>query len=267
MSFMPALVGEGYSGWQLLKKQMPTQKQAYTTTGAVKREAEYFRQKISAATTAEDLIADRTLLKVALTAFGLEADLGARAFIGKILSDGVSDNSALANRLADKSYYALSRGFALDGSQPPATQDKAFVDQVIADFHTRSFEAAVGEVNNSYRLALNAERELYNISRNSLLSEDAKWFTIMGSKPLRTVFEKAFGLSEGFGSLDIDRQLKALKAKASAVLGNSSVSQFQTTEQLDRLTRHYLIKSAASTASNSPAQNALTLLSQPQTRG
>lgn len=262
MSFTPAIIGEGYSGWQLLRKQLPAQKQAYVATPTPQREAAYFRQKISGAVTAGDLVSDRTLLKVALTAFGLEADLNARAFVRKVLSDGVTGTSALANRLADKRYRAFASGFGLDGTGLPGTLDKEFVDKVIADFYTRSFEAAVGETNSTYRLALNANRELTEVARNSALTEDAKWFTIMGNKPLRTVFEKAFGFTASFGALDIDQQLQALKARATAIFGDSSVSQFSSPDRLEKLTRDYIIKSTSTGSSGSGAENALTLLRQ-----
>ena len=48
-------------------------------------------------------------------------------------------------------------------------------------------EAAVGEADNSMRLAMNFRREMAELSKG----EGASWFTVLGSKPLREVFENA----------------------------------------------------------------------------
>ncbi|VDC20346.1 DUF1217 domain-containing protein [Pseudogemmobacter humi] len=259
MSFAPVIPAEGYTGWLLLKKTLPAQQQAHRASVVNQREAEYFRRNIGTVTSAGDLVADRSLLKVALTAFGLEEDLNAKAFIKKVLSDGVSSSDALANRLADKRYYAFARALGLDGTQVPATLEDGFANAMIDQYYARQFESAVGERNSSFRLALNAEREIAALAGSSA-SENAKWFTVMGNKPLRQVFESAFGLPSGFGRLDIDQQLKVLKSRAQSLFGSASFSQFTDSGKMEKLVRNYLVRDSLSTASVSPAQSALQLL-------
>src|SRR5690606_25748669 len=132
---------------------------------------------------------------------------------------------------------AFSESFGLDGSQLPKTLDEGFAEDVLQQFYARQFEAAVGERNDSFRIALNAERELGRLARSSV-SDDTKWFTIMGNKPLRKVFEKAFGLPVGFSSLDIDQQLRALKGRAQSQFGSSKVSQFDEQGKMENLIRN-----------------------------
>lgn len=259
MSFQPVLPADGYGGWLLLKRTLPAQEKAFQQSKVNQREAQYFRDKIGTVTSAEDLVSDRRLLKVALSAFGLEQDVNAKAFVKKILSDGVDSASDLSNRLADKSYRAFAASFGLDGNQVPKTLDVGFADALLPQYYARQFEAAVGEKNDSFRLALNTERELGKLALSSA-SEDTKWFTIMGNKPLRQVFEKALGLPTGFSNLDIDQQLRVLKSRTQSQFGNSSVSQFSDAGKMEKLVRNYIVRDSLTTSSVSPAQNALVLL-------
>ena len=144
----------------------------------------------------------------------------------------------------------------------PPTGSEGFAERIVALYEARSFEAAVGEQDPSLRLALNLERELPELAGRGI-SERAKWFTVMGTPPLRQVFETAFGLPASFGTLDVDRQLDVFRSKAEAVFGSSDLSRFADPEAREELTRRFLalsqIKQGFGT-STSPAGTALALL-------
>src|SRR5690606_33327022 len=101
----------GYVGWRLLSRTAEQQKARVAADPQVAREAEHFRQTIGQVSKAEDLVADYRLLSVALKAHGLEADIGNRAFIRKVLESDLSDPKSLANRLSDSRYAELARSF------------------------------------------------------------------------------------------------------------------------------------------------------------
>ncbi|MFN7052674.1 MAG: DUF1217 domain-containing protein, partial [Gemmobacter sp.] len=179
-----------------------------------------------------------------------------------VLEDGTLDNSDLANRLADKSYAALSSGFGFGDYAVPRTQLSDFADKIIAQYRQRSFEVAVGEVNGDYRLALNAERELPALASGSM-TEDAKWYTVLGSEPLRRLFETAFGLPASFGAIDIDAQLGIIKERAARYFGDDSLSQFSQPDQQDKLIRQFLLRAelaSLSAGTISRAASALQIL-------
>ncbi|WP_232209633.1 DUF1217 domain-containing protein [Rhodobacter ferrooxidans] len=240
---------------------MTTQKAAFAAVSTSKREEEYFRANIGKIKTAEALVSDRKLLKVALGAFGLDADINSKAFIQKVLEGGTLKTGALANKLADKQYQAFSAGFGFGDFATPRTQLSTFADEILTAYKNRQFETAVGEQNDDMRLAMNVERELVTLAGKST-TEDAKWFTVMGSKPLRAVFEKAFGLPSSLAALDLDQQLSVFKSAANKAFGATSVSQFADTTKLDKLVKQFLIRSevAAGMTSTSGASNALQLL-------
>ncbi len=261
MNYTPIVPFSGFMGWNFLKRTMEVQTEAFRKAPDLKRDEEYFRAKIGGVKTAEDLVSDRRLLKVALGAYGLDADINNRFFLRKVLEDGTLDPAALSNRLADKQYKAFSAGFGFGDFATPRTQLSDFADKTLSAYRARGFESAVGAQNDDLRLALNAERELSTLSRRSS-GEDTLWFTVMGNAPLRKVFETALGLPGSFASLDIDRQLDTLKQKTSKVFGQSGISQFSDPEKTEKLVRRFLVRSEAmaSFSSNSPGAMALQLI-------
>lgn len=261
MSFQPVIPTGGYAGWSFLTRTIDTQKTAHENDPAMQRDLAYFRENISKVASADTLVSDTRLLKVALGAFGLEDDLPNRYFINKVLSDGTLDEGALANKLSDSRYKSLSAAFGFGDFSTPRTQLSDFADEITEAYKTRSFEVAVGEQNENMRLALNLERELPEIAADDS-SDDTKWYRVLGSAPLREVFETAFGLPSSFAALDIDKQVEVLRSRSAAALGNDEIAQFSSPESLDEIMRLYLVRSELEgmTASLSPASVALTLL-------
>ncbi len=240
MSFQPVLPVGGYAGWKFLGRTLETQQAAFAKAPANLRDAEYFRANIAKATTAEALVADHRLMKVALGAFGLDDDLPNKAFIRKVLGDGTLQADALSNRLSDKRYAALAKAFGYD-LQPPRVGQSDFADKILTAYDSRQFEAAVGDRDGNMRLALALQRDLGDVAAKTT-SETTKWFTIMGTPPLRTVFEGALGLPSSFATLDIDRQLETLQDKTAALFGTPGVSQFSDPAQMEKLVRLFLVR-------------------------
>jgi hypothetical protein len=263
VTYTPALPLGGYAGWSFLKRTYDTQTKAFQASTEIKRDEDYFRAKIGTVKTAEQLVSDRRLLKVALGAYGLDKDINNRFFIRKVLEDGTLKDGTLANRLADKQYRALSAGFGFGDFSVPRTQLSDFADKTLAAYKTRQFEAAVGTQNNDMRLALNVERELPTLAGKAS-SEAVKWFTVMGNAPLRQVFETALGVPASIGALDLDRQLAIFQTKAEAVFGDDSVSQFAEPAKMDALVRRFLLRGEVATlaSAQSASAGALALMQQ-----
>lgn len=263
MSFVPALPLTGYAGWAFLKRTAAVQQATLNAQPEVKRDETYFREKIGKIDTAEQLVADRRLLKIALGAFGLEGDINSKAFIQKVLEGGTLKDGTLANRLADKQYQKLSAAFGFGDFTTPRSKISTFPDKILAAYKTRQFEAAVGTQNGDLRLALNAEREVADLAAKTTTSNDARWFSVLGNAPMRKVFEKALSLPSGFGTLDIDKQLEVIKEKSKSRLGTDVIADFGQPAQMDKLLRNYLIKSEAEAyRSQFGSSAALTLMSQ-----
>jgi hypothetical protein len=247
MTFSPVLPQTGYAGWAFLKRTMVVQKATLTATAAIKRDEDYFRAKIGAINTAEELVKDKRLLRVALTAFGLEGDVNNTYFIQKVLADGTLTTGALANKLADKQYQKLSAAFGFGDFKTPRNKLSDFADKTLALYETRQFEAAVGNQSTDMRLALNIERELPALAKKAV-SADSMWYAVMGNTAMRKVFEQALSLPASFGAVDLDQQLKTLKVKTEAMFGSESVKQFADPAQVEKLVRQFLVRSDESGA-------------------
>jgi hypothetical protein len=261
MSFQPVLPLSGYAGWSFLKRTMQRQQATQQASPVQLRDEAYFRDKIGKVKTAEQLVNDKRLLRISLTAFGLEADVNSKAFIQKILEGGTLKEGTLANKLADKQYQKLSAAFGFGDYSVPRTAVSTFPDEILAQFRARSFETAVGAQNNGYRLALNAEREIPVLAAKAT-SETAKWYSILGNAPLREVVQTALGLPKSFSSIDLDQQVAVLKGKADAAFGSSNISQFADPAKMEALVRRFMFQSQIQDqgAGSSPAAIALTLL-------
>ncbi len=261
MSFVPLIPYAGVAGWSFLQRTGAGQRSAFVNSNEMARDAEYFREHAASLQTAEDLVSDRRMLKVALGAFGLSDDINNRYFLKRVLEDGTLSNDALANKLSDKRYLEFSKAFGFGDFAIPRTQLSDFADKMIAAYQTQAFEASVGDQSNELRLAMNAERELSDIAAGTQ-SETSKWYQTMSSPPLREVVQTAFGFPSSFVALDLDQQLGALKDASQRYLGTSEVSDFADAEIREDLIRLFLVRSEVSgTGAALSGQNvALSLL-------
>jgi hypothetical protein len=261
MTFQPVVPLAGYTGWTFLKRTMDRQQALLQSSPVLQRDEAYFRDRIGKVRTAEELVSDKRLLRIALTAFGLEADVNSRAFIRKVLEGGTLTEGSLANKLADKQYQKFSAAFGFGDFSVPRTRLSTFADEILGQFRARRFETAVGAQNNAFRLALNAEREVQALASRSI-SETAKWYTLLGNAPLREVMQTALGLPKSFAAIDLDQQVAVMRDKAAAAFGAPTVSQFADPAKIEALVRRFHVRSDIQDrqAVATPAAVALALL-------
>ncbi len=260
MTYQPVIIGSGLVGYQFLRNTQERQQTAFNESASIKRETEYFREAIKDVESAEELVADRRLLNVALTAFGLQDDINNKYFIQKILEEGISKQDSLANKLADERYKTLAEEFSCDLPVPNIVRSY-FSDEMIDRYLTQSFEIAVGEQDDTLRLALNFDRNIGQILEKES-SDSANWFRLMGTPPLRTVIDTALNLPSSFSQLDIDRQLEVYRDKSQSRFGVSEISDMSDPEVSRRIIQTYLVQNqAAQSAASSSGSVALALLS------
>lgn len=263
MTFSPVIPVGGYAGWTFLKRTMAQQTAAFNAQPSVKRDEAYFREKIGSIDTAEQLVNDPRLLRVALGAFGLESDIGNKFFVRKILESNTFDPVSLANRLANKQYQKMAAAFGFGDFPTPSSKISDFADKLLTPYKNQQFAVAVGAKNGDMRLALNLETELPALAGSSA-SPLAKWYSVLGNPPLRTVFERAFRLPPSFGAIDIEKQVTTLQQRAAATFGSSAIEQFSDPKKVEQLVRGFLLQSelASGGVGASGQQVALSLLQQ-----
>jgi hypothetical protein len=110
------------------------------------------------------------------------------------------------------------------------------------------------------RLAMNFRREIAELAARG--ENGASWYNVLGSKPLREVFEKALGLPKQFGQLDVDRQAETLADKSGALFGTDTLAAFRDPAAIEKLITRFLARAQIEDGITvtTPGAGALTLL-------
>lgn len=215
----------------------------------VARETEYYRDNIGNVKSIDDFMADDRLFKYAMKAYGLEDMNYAKAFMRKVLTEGIDTNKSFANTLADPRYKEFAKVFDFKSYGETTTQWPDVKQGTIDRYMRQTVEEDAGDQNGEgVRLALYFERNAAKITSP---------MAILADKALLKVAQTALGLPESMSLLDLDKQVDMISKKL-------DVADFQDPEKVkDFLTRFsamYDINNAEATASQSPA---VILMSQP----
>ena len=192
MSFQPIVPLGGLAGWAFLKRTQARQEANFASSPRIERITLGFHQGFSKLRNVDDLVGNRQVLDVVLGAFGLQADLDSRAFIRKVIADGTTDRAAISNRLADKRYLALAQELAHLAPGGSGVPPDDLADRLVSQYTRAEFEIAVGDSEDSLRLAMAFERTLPEIAAGAR-TETARWFAVLGDPPTRRVVETALG--------------------------------------------------------------------------
>lgn len=258
--FEPVVPVGGFVGWTLLNRTIERQTTLFNAAPALQRDTDYFVRSIAEVQSAADLVSDRRLLRVALGAFGLQDDIDSRAFIQAIIEQGTEAKDALANRLTDARYRSFAGAFGFLSGAPVGPPPPDFAERIVDQFRRREFEIAVGEQDGAIRIALNADRAFAALASEEG-SDNALWFRILGTPPLREALEGALGLPQSFGQLDLDRQLEEVRSLAAQRLDISSPKDLADDTLREGLIRQFLLRDQLSSFTVSSSQSiALTLL-------
>ncbi|MCA1286022.1 DUF1217 domain-containing protein [Salipiger bermudensis] len=137
MTYTPMIGGPGLVGWQILQNTMDTQRTAFNKTPEITREAAYFTETIGSIGSAEELVGNRRLLSVALTAFGMEDELDSKYLVRRLIEEGTKDDNALANKLNDSRFVALADAFDFEPVITRKTQEEGFAETVLVRYEER----------------------------------------------------------------------------------------------------------------------------------
>jgi hypothetical protein len=241
MTYQPVVPAGGLVGWAFLNRTRQTQTDAFMKSPEISRDTEYFQANIKNAKTAEDLVSDRRLLRIALGAFGLDGDLDSKAFVQKILEGGTQETGALATRLSDERYRDFAKAFGYGNAGGARTGSQTWARGIVDKFRTQQFEVAVGNQDQSMRLAMDAKRNMPDIA--TLTGKDeTRWLKIMGNPPLRQVFETALGLPTSFAQADLDTQVTEFSGRAQRQLGIGDLSELADPEVQDAIIERFLLR-------------------------
>ncbi|MET0359117.1 MAG: DUF1217 domain-containing protein [Pararhizobium sp.] len=190
-----------FTSYRQITADLTTSLKRVTEKPDVARETDYYLAHIGNVKSIDDFFADSRLYDYALKAHGLE-DMGyAKAFMRKVLTEGVASDDAFANKLSDSRYTDLvkSLNFAADGAAATAS-DKARKG-VTEKYARQTLEQDAGEDNAGVRLALYFERMAPGVTNA---------FGLLADEALAQVVRTIMQVPEAFAAADIDKQADAV---------------------------------------------------------
>jgi hypothetical protein len=167
----------------------------------VARETKYYLEHIGDVKSIDDFFADDRLYQYAMKASGLEDMTYAKAFMRKVLKEGVDTAKTFANSLSDQRYrqFAATFDFVKHGE---AATDRDVAKQGTVDKYLRqTLEEDTGAQSEGARLALYFQRKVPDIK---------SVFNILADKALLKVVQTAFAIPEQTALMDIDKQAEMI---------------------------------------------------------
>lgn len=100
--------------YRLIASDMTRSLQRVSKEPLVERETAYYKETIGKVKSIDAFMSDTGRYNYAMKAFGVEDMAYAKAFVRKILTEGIKDDDAMANKLTDKRYKEFATTFAHD---------------------------------------------------------------------------------------------------------------------------------------------------------
>jgi hypothetical protein len=207
------------ANFRLITENLPRSLQTTAERPDVARLTEYYLEHIGDVESIEDFIADDQLFSYAMKAHGLEDMTYAKAFMRKVLEEGIDDSESFANTLVDKRYREFAETFNFERYGDTATAFDRTQQGTVDKYYRQTLEEQAGQQDEGVRLALYFARKAPDVENT---------FELLADRALLRVTQILLGLSEATGALDIDKQ-------AALVSSRLDIEDLKDPEKLDQL--------------------------------
>ncbi len=190
--------------YQLVSSNIERSLQLVSSQPTVERASEYYLENIGNVNSIEEFLDDDRLFSYAMKAHGLEDMTYAKAFMRKVLEEGVDDRQSFANKLADEKYreFAETYNFARYGET--ATVFSRAQEGTVEKYTRQTLEENEGASNEGVRLALYFSRKAGEIDNA---------YDILADRALAQTVYTALGLPSEFAMSDLDKQAAYIAEK------------------------------------------------------
>lgn len=235
--------------FRALTREFPRTLERLARNPEVGRESRYYLERIGSVRSADDLLADPRLLRVALGAWGLEDMTYARGLLRRLLVEGTRETDAFANRIADPRFRSFARAFDFERLGAATTASENVRSGVVQRWLNAELERREGARDPTMRLALYFRRVAPTVGSTMGLLAD---------RALLEVVRGGLGLPAGMSSLELDRQVSMIEQRLAP-------ADLRDPVQLDRLVTRFLAtrEAGATTRSSSIAPVAATPVALP----
>ena len=225
------------SSYNRLAADLTTTMKRVSAQPQIKREVEYYWANIGNIKSVDEFMGNTRIYNFALKAFGMEDMQYAKAFIRKVLKEGIDDSEAFSMQLTDQRFREFATAFNFKRYGTATTTFDRVQEGAVNMYLRNSLEAQSGEESDALRLALYFERKAGSVTGA---------YGILADKAVYQVVRTALGLPDALSSSDIDRQSRILSEKI-------DVKQLQNPAYVKKLITRFL---ARYEADNGSAQSA-----------
>lgn len=170
----------------------------------VNRETDYYLATIGKIKTIEDFLSNDRVFAYAMKAFGLKDMIYAKAFVKKVLADGIDSANSFTNQLTDPRFKELATAFNFKSLGTTTTIFERTQKGVVDRFLQVQLEEQAGSSNEGVRLALYFRRKAPDITSA---------YSILGDSALYKVAQVALGLTASSNASNLDMQAKIIENK------------------------------------------------------
>ncbi|MEW6645303.1 MAG: DUF1217 domain-containing protein [Pseudomonadota bacterium] len=190
--------------YQMISNNIVRQLQQTAKKPDVSRDTDYYLQNIGKVKTIDQFIGDYRLFSYAMKAYGLSDMTYAKAFMRKVLTEGVSASQSFANKLVDRRYRDFAAAFNFAALGDKATSTTAATTGAVSKYVRQQLEEDAGAQNEGVRLALYFERKAPSITNV---------MQILSDKALLQVAQTALDISPMTSMSSVDKQAAMLASK------------------------------------------------------
>lgn len=222
---------------------------AFEAQPTVARDVKTFEEKIGEIKSVDDLMKNRSVLTMVLSAFQLETEIDKPAMVQKILTEDPSEEDSLVNKLSETRWMKLASALYGLNSDPDFFKDQSNIDAIMTGYKTNEFEKYEGERAEGVREALYFNRLAGGVEKLS---------QVMADKTLMHVVRVGLGLPESFQSLDFSQQKARLEKQI-------DIEDFKDPEKIEKMVQRFLVYTEIN--NSDPASNPMLSLFQPISSG
>lgn len=189
----------------------------------VARESAYYLENIESVKSIDEFLADDRLFNFAMKAHGLSDMAYAKAFMRKVLTEGVDDSKSFANSLVDSRYQEFAQVYNFKRFGETTTVFDKTRQGTVDKYVRATLEEDAGAQNEGVRLALYFSRKASGVTSG---------LQILADKALMTVVDTALGIPLSVAAGDIDKHAALIAKKL-------DVEDLQDPEAVDKLLKRF----------------------------
>ena len=187
--------------YRLAANDIDTTLQRVSEQRIVAREVEYYLENIGEVKTIDDFLDDSRLFNFAMKAHGLEDMSYAKAFMRKVLEEGIDSNESFANSLTDSRYADFAKTFDFKSFESATTSFTKTQQGTVDKYIRQTLEEQAGQDNEGVRLALYFERKAESIDN---------FYEILADPALSKVVRTTLGMPDAVATIDIEKQVEMI---------------------------------------------------------